>query len=68
MEKLTQKAMMAAIRELGMTVSVRDGEIRVNHKGYSEATAYYTDDRQDAVDTARAMKAELERQAQNPQL
>lgn len=34
----------------------RDGEIRVNYSGGDEATAYYTSDPQDAIDTAQAMQ------------
>ena len=35
------------------------GEYRVNHRGGPEATAYYTDDLQDAVDTAQAFAARV---------
>jgi hypothetical protein len=35
----------------GFTIRHRDGEYRVNFIGGTEATAYYTDDREDAVDT-----------------
>jgi hypothetical protein len=34
----------------------RHGEIRVNYSGGDEATAYYTSDPQDAIDTAQAMQ------------
>lgn len=34
-----------------------DGEIKVNFRGGSEPTAYYTDDLLDAVQTAGAMAA-----------
>ena len=53
---LTHTAAFKAIRDLGMTVHCCDGEWRVNFPNGKEATAYYTDDAQDAVDTARAMK------------
>jgi NACalpha-BTF3-like transcription factor len=43
------------IRALGLTVTRVDGEWRVNYQGGKEATAYYTDDPQAALDTARAM-------------
>jgi hypothetical protein len=46
-----------AIRALGLTVYRVDGEWRVNYQGGKEATAYYTDDAQDALDTTRAMVA-----------
>lgn len=52
---MTQHDMMQRIRDLGMTVSVKDGEIRVNYKGGKEETAYYTNDRDDAVVTAQSM-------------
>lgn len=42
-------------RTMGLTMRYREGEYRVNFYGGSEATAYYTNDRQDAWDTARAM-------------
>ena len=40
---------------LGMTLQHRDGEYRVNFKGGLEATAYYTNDLEDAFHTAEAM-------------
>jgi hypothetical protein len=44
------------IRELGMTISRRpDGEYRVNYRGACEPTAYYTQDLDDAVGTAKEM-------------
>lgn len=52
---MTQHDMMAKISDLGLTVSVKDGEIRINHKGGKEETAYYTTDRDYAVATAQAM-------------
>ena len=39
----------------GFTLRHRDGEYRVNLIGGTEQTAYYTDDRQDAVDTGSVM-------------
>ena len=39
----------------GIVVRKVDGEYRVNFRGGSEDTAYYTDDIQDAADTARVM-------------
>ena len=49
----------AAIRRIeGMTARCRDGEWRVNYVGGKEETAYYTDDPQDALDTAIAMSHE----------
>lgn len=40
---------------LGMSISKRDGEYRVNFKFGTEDTAYYTDDLEDAVGTVVAM-------------
>lgn len=54
-ENLTIKELREALKTLGCTLQIRDGEYRVNIKGGSEATAYYTDDREDALDTARFM-------------
>ncbi len=52
---MTQHEMIKSVRDLGMTCSVRDGEIRVNFKDGKEETAYYTNDREDAVTTAQMM-------------
>jgi hypothetical protein len=46
-----------AIRSAGAEARYEDGEWRVNLKKGREATAYYTTDREDAVDTAIAMVA-----------
>lgn len=54
-QSITQKAMLAAIRQMGMIARESDGEVRVNFPGGLEATAYYTNDRHDAILTARAM-------------
>lgn len=46
-----------AIKSLGMTVRKTEyDEFRVNIKGGTEATAYYTNDLDDALATARQMK------------
>lgn len=52
----------AELREIGITISVdRDyGEYRVNFAGGSEATAYYTNDIDDALDTGCAMASYAE--------
>lgn len=39
------------LRELGMTLSLRDGEWRVNYRWGREASAYYTTDLEDAYST-----------------
>jgi hypothetical protein len=41
-----------------MVVTLKDGEYRVNFKGGSEATAYYTNDSMDALQTGVAMTIE----------
>jgi hypothetical protein len=48
---------MAAIRALGLAVVRHDGEWRINHRGGSEDTAYYTTDNDDALGTAQLMAA-----------
>ncbi len=53
--KLTDKEAQKQIRALGAIVKRVDGEYKVNVPGGTEATAYYTDDKKDAVGTARAM-------------
>ena len=56
----TKKQIMTAIRQFsGVAVSfTEDDEIRVNIKGGSEATAYYTTEPADAIGTARLMSIE----------
>ena len=50
-----QKAKSIA-RHLGLTLRmVRSGEYRVNFRDGNETTAYYTDDLEDAVNTAVEM-------------
>ena len=45
-----------AIRQLDMSCKrTAEGEFRVNFKGGSESTAYYTSDSDDAIATAKAM-------------
>lgn len=48
---------VAQVRALGMTLTRRAGEYRVNFRGGGEETAYYTPDLGDAVGTAHAMHA-----------
>ena len=52
---MTDAQLKQALRAIGFSLRKRDGEYRVNFTGGGEATAYYTDDRADALDTARAM-------------
>ncbi len=49
------KQTIQTIRDLGLTCRCHDGEWRINFFGGNEDTAYYTDDAEDAVDTAKAM-------------
>ena len=52
-------------RLLGYSLNRKDGEFRVCRHGADEIEAYYTDDAQDAVDTAKAdfiYRAEREQQ------
>jgi len=50
---MTQKQTIATIRALGLVCRVRDGEYRVNYRDGQESTAYYTNDSDDALATAR---------------
>ena len=45
----------ATLRAVGVTITKRHGEYRVNLRGGQEATAYYTDDIEDAVNTGQQM-------------
>lgn len=56
--KLTDKEAFAQIRATGATVKKVDGEYVVNVPGGTEGTAYYTDDKADAVGTARVMMSD----------
>lgn len=58
--RLTLKHAMALVRQHGFTLRNTGDDYRVNVRGGSEATAYYTDDLQDAVDTAAAMAREID--------
>ena len=52
---MTIKEAKAILKPLGMTLRKRDGEYRVNFRGGSEPTAYFTDCLIDAVETAQAI-------------
>jgi hypothetical protein len=54
MRQMTQEQAKAILKIVGVTLVAGD-EYRVNIRGGSEATAYYTDDIQDAVKTGLAM-------------
>lgn len=59
---MTLKNLTEKCRAMGLTCRKRDGEYRINYKGGSEETAYYTDDMGDALDTAVCMhRAQQER-------
>lgn len=46
-----------ALKVIGVTLTRKDGEFRVNLKDGAEATAYYTDDLEDALGTGHQMAA-----------
>lgn len=56
---MTQKEVFQKLRALGLAVSKRNGEFRVAIPGNS-ASAYFTEDLQDAYKTGCAMAAKLE--------
>jgi len=57
----TFKDAQRIIADLGLTLKKTEyDEYRVNFKGGREATAYYTNDLQDAIDTAAAMQGKQE--------
>jgi hypothetical protein len=60
---MTLKEAKALLRPLGITLrsDMESGEYRVNFSGGKEATAYYTPDLDDALNSGRAM-AEQARQ------
>lgn len=54
----TDKQLFMAVRCIAMSIRKRDGEYRVNYRNGSESTAYYTNDRADAYETAKRMREE----------
>lgn len=55
---MTDKQLYTAVRNLGLTISKTCcSEFRINLKGGTEASAYYTDDKDDALATAVDMHA-----------
>jgi hypothetical protein len=52
---MNMKQLFAKVRALGLTISCVDGEYRIVMKGGTEAQAYYTNDREDALGTAQAI-------------
>lgn len=59
---MTLDELKKAVRDLGMSISynVDTQEYRVNFKGGTAATAYFTTDRQDALETAKKMARYME--------
>lgn len=68
---MTQREVIKAVHDLGMSCRVYDGEFRIAPSLYTitgskaekremqERAAYYTTDAQDALDTAKAFAAAL---------
>jgi len=55
---MTQEALFKAIRDMGLSITIDDGEYRIAYRGRvadTESSAYYTGDRDDALATARCM-------------
>ena len=52
---MTQSEVKAKLAAVGISFRGRDNEYRVNYRGGSEATAYYTTDLDDALETGRVM-------------
>lgn len=55
--RVTLAQINATLRPLGLSCRKRDGEFRVNFIGGEEATAYYTSEADDALQTGQAMAA-----------
>jgi hypothetical protein len=53
--KLTLAFVRTELRQLKLVITHVDDEYRVNFRNGREATAYYTNDLQDALDTGQAM-------------
>jgi hypothetical protein len=56
----------AQLAALGLTITVRPGEYCVNFRGGGNATAYLTDDLDDALNHGRAVAAALPEAASAP--
>lgn len=52
---ITDRDARRVLRNFGMTLSKRDNEYRVNFLGAREASAYYTNDVSDALNTGTLM-------------
>ena len=55
---MTLQEAKSIARHLGLTRTVRSGDFRVNFRDGNETTAYYTDNLEDAVNTAVEMARE----------
>ena len=58
---MTLAQVKAELKQVNVTIRKRDGEYRVNFRGGAEATAYYTNDLDDARQTGLAMRRPIER-------
>jgi hypothetical protein len=54
-KRTTKKAVRAYVRSLGLTVTWKGNEFRVNYPGAHDGTAYYSDNAEDAIQTAQLM-------------
>ena len=52
------ESVAAELRALGLTITIRPGEYCVNFRDRTEATGYFTDELQDALEHGRAMAAD----------
>jgi hypothetical protein len=59
-------AVAAELAALGLTIAVRPGEYVVNFRGGGDATAYFTDDLDEALDHGRALAAALAEATSQP--
>jgi hypothetical protein len=59
---MTIKEAIKELQNIGIVLTKSVGEFRVNFRGGSEATAYYTNDLEDAVETGKSMKRERQPQ------
>lgn len=54
-KRTTKKAVRAYVRSLGLSVTWKGNEFRVNYPNAGENTAYYSDSADDAIGTAQLM-------------
>lgn len=53
---MTRADYLVTIRNMGLSAKRVEGEYRINYIDGKEATAYYTDNAEDAIGTATLMK------------